>query len=56
MAKQSESDAETLRKQVTSPGGTTQAAIKHFQSVKFEEGVRGAVSAARIRSGELSKN
>ena len=56
MAKQSESDAETLRKQVTSPGGTTQAAIQHFQSVKFEEAVRGAVRAARIRSVELSKN
>ena len=56
MAKQSESDPETLRKQVTSPGGTTQAAIKHFQSVKFEEAVRGAVNAARIRSVKLSKN
>jgi pyrroline-5-carboxylate reductase len=56
MAKQSESDAGTLRKQVTSPGGTTQAAIEHFESVKFEEAVRGAVNAARIRSVELSKN
>jgi pyrroline-5-carboxylate reductase len=56
MAKQSASDPGTLRKQVTSPGGTTQAAIEHLQSVKFEEAVRGAVSAARIRSVELSKN
>jgi len=56
MAKQSESDAGTLRKQVTSPGGTTQAAIEHFQSVKFEEAVGDAVNAARTRSVELSKN
>ncbi len=56
MAKQSESDAGTLRKQVTSPGGTTQAAVEYFQSVKFEEAVRGAVTAARTRSVELSKD
>jgi len=56
MAKQSESDAGTLRKQVTSPGGTTQAAIEHFQSVKFEKAVGDAVNAARTRSVELSKN
>ena len=56
MAKQSASDPGTLRKQVTSPGGTTQAAIEHLQLVKFEEAVIGAVSAARIRSVELSKN
>ena len=56
MAKQSASDAGTLRKQVTSPGGTTQAAIEHFQSVKFEDAVRGAVNAARTRAVELSKN
>ncbi len=55
MAKQSEFDAGTLRKQVTSPGGTTAAAIKHFQTVEFEKAVRGAVSAARTRSVELSK-
>ena len=56
MAKQSESDAGTLRKQVTSPGGTTQAAIDHSQSVELEQAVRGAVNAARTRSVELSKN
>ena len=56
MAKQSEFDAGTLRKQVTSPGGTTQAAIEHFQSVKFEEAVKGAVNAAKTRSVDLSKN
>ncbi len=56
MAKQSKFEVGTLRKQVTSPGGTTQAAIEHFQSVKFEEAVKDAVNAAKIRSVDLSKN
>jgi pyrroline-5-carboxylate reductase len=56
MAKQSDFDAGTLRKQVTSPGGTTQAAIEDFQSNNFEQTVSGAVNAARTRSVELSKN
>jgi pyrroline-5-carboxylate reductase len=43
-----------LRKNVTSPGGTTQAAIEHFETKGFAETVEGAVSAARVRSIELS--
>ena len=56
MAKASEVDPGTLRKQVTSPGGTTQAAIDFFQSAMFNESVIGAVQAAKARSIELSKN
>ena len=56
MARQSDLDVATLRKQVTSPGGTTQAAIEHFQSAGFEQAVAGAVKAARNRSVELSHN
>ncbi|MBT7372251.1 MAG: pyrroline-5-carboxylate reductase, partial [Gammaproteobacteria bacterium] len=54
MAAESPLDPATLRKQVTSPGGTTQAAIEHFQGKGFEKIVDGAVDAARIRSVELS--
>ncbi len=43
-----------LRHNVTSPGGTTQAAIESFQASGLEESVRKAVNAARTRSVELS--
>lgn len=49
-----ESPAE-LRHKVTSPGGTTQAAIEHFQSQGFEQLVRDAMTAARDRSVELGR-
>ena len=55
MAKGSKLDPGALRKQVTSPGGTTHAAIKHFQSARFEENVKRAVQAAKARSIELSR-
>ena len=54
MASRSEQTPGTLRQQVTSPGGTTQAAITHFESAGFENIVTGAVAAARKRSVELS--
>ncbi len=43
-----------LRKMVTSKGGTTEAAIKVFDSKKFKAMVREAVKKARMRSKELS--
>ena len=43
-----------LRKKVTSPGGTTEAAIKVFVDGGFGELVTKAVTAARDRSVELS--
>ncbi|MBN1788740.1 MAG: pyrroline-5-carboxylate reductase [Sedimentisphaerales bacterium] len=43
-----------LRKKVTSPGGTTQAALKVFSQCSFEQMVYDAVKAAADRSEELS--
>ncbi|MEM7576263.1 MAG: pyrroline-5-carboxylate reductase [Planctomycetota bacterium] len=44
-----------LRAKVTSPGGTTQAAIECFQKLGFEPLVRDAMTAARDRSVDLGK-
>ena len=54
MAHQSPDDPATLREKVTSPAGTTQAAIDHFQAQGFEKIVDGAVTAAQRRSVELA--
>ncbi|HRP71889.1 MAG TPA: pyrroline-5-carboxylate reductase [Luteimonas sp.] len=43
-----------LRRRVTSPGGTTQAAIETFEAGGFRELVARAVRAATRRGGELS--
>ena len=43
-----------LRRRVTSPNGTTQAAIETFQAGGFETLVARAVHAATVRGGELS--
>ncbi len=43
-----------LRRRVTSPNGTTQAAIETFQAGGFERLVADAVDAARRRGAELS--
>ncbi len=48
-----ESAAE-LRRRVTSPGGTTQAAIEAFQAGGFEALTSGAIAAATRRGRELS--
>ncbi len=45
----------TLRERVTSPGGTTQAALDSFASGGFRELVARAVKAATERGRELSK-
>jgi pyrroline-5-carboxylate reductase len=44
-----------LRRRVTSPGGTTQAAIDAFQRDGFAALIARAVAAATRRGGELSK-
>jgi pyrroline-5-carboxylate reductase len=44
-----------LRRKVTSPGGTTEAAIKHMESHHVAEAIREAVHAAQRRGKELSK-
>jgi len=47
--------AETLRKKVASPGGTTEAAFKVLQKAKVKENIVEAITAATKRSKELSK-
>ncbi|CAA9890945.1 Pyrroline-5-carboxylate reductase [Candidatus Methylobacter favarea] len=44
-----------LRRRVTSPGGTTQAAIENFEQGGFTELVSKAIHAAHNRSIEISK-
>lgn len=55
MAMRSDVDIAELRKRVTSPGGTTQAALASFESDKLKEIVLRAVNAATRRADELSR-
>ena len=55
MAVASDVDAAELRRRVTSPNGTTEAAIKTFQAGGFAELVKQALSAAAKRSAELAE-
>ncbi|QYY36416.1 pyrroline-5-carboxylate reductase [Ruficoccus sp. ZRK36] len=48
-------DPETLRNHVTSPGGTTQAALESFTGNNLRSVVTQALSAAQRRSVELSQ-
>ncbi|MDA0976954.1 MAG: pyrroline-5-carboxylate reductase [Proteobacteria bacterium] len=54
MASASQLSPGELREQVTSPGGTTQAALAEFDAADLEGIVTRAVQAARQRSVELS--
>ena len=47
-------DAGELRRRVTSPNGTTQAALDAFEAGGFRTLVASAVHAARVRGMELS--
>ncbi|WPP00209.1 pyrroline-5-carboxylate reductase [Pseudomonas sp. HR96] len=51
----SDVDAAELRRRVTSPGGTTEAAIKTFQAGDFAALVQNALTAAAQRSAELAE-
>jgi len=46
---------EELRRKVTSPGGTTEAALKTFERLEFEEIVEKAVRSARDRATEMGR-
>jgi pyrroline-5-carboxylate reductase len=48
-------DAETLRRNVTSPGGTTEAALRVMFEGKLPEVVVSAITAARNRGRELDR-
>lgn len=54
MAHESDADPATLRQRVTSPGGTTEQALKHLQEGGLVDLVKHAATAARDRSRELS--
>jgi len=55
MAVKSDKGLAELRRMVTSPGGTTEAAIKEFASSDFNDTIERAVLAAERRSKELAK-
>ncbi|MGK9066853.1 pyrroline-5-carboxylate reductase [Stutzerimonas chloritidismutans] len=55
MACDSNVEAAELRRRVTSPNGTTEAAIKAFQAGGFEQLVQQALGAAAKRSAELAE-
>jgi len=55
MALESNEDAATLRRRVTSPGGTTEQAIKVLEDGGLWELFHQALTAARTRSEELAK-
>lgn len=51
---ESDDDAAELRRRVTSPNGTTAAAIETFDAAGVDAGLRSGVLAAARRSAELS--
>jgi pyrroline-5-carboxylate reductase len=54
MLTESHVEAGELRRRVTSPNGTTQAALDAFEAGGFRRLVASAVHAARVRGAELS--
>ena len=46
---------EDLRRQVTSPGGTTEAALKAFERCGLREGIVAGIKAAAARAAELGR-
>lgn len=56
MLRQRSEPAEELRRQVTSPGGTTAAAVAVFDGKNFKSIVETAIGAAAARSAELSRS
>ena len=56
LALASEVDTAELRRRVTSPGGTTEAAIRQFESEHFRAIVARALASAAKRSAELASS
>ncbi|MCL4676873.1 MAG: pyrroline-5-carboxylate reductase, partial [Pararhodobacter sp.] len=54
MAITSDEDPSSLRKKVTSPGGTTQAALTVLENARLRDTFLDALVAARDRSRELA--
>jgi pyrroline-5-carboxylate reductase len=55
LARESERTPAELRRQVSSPGGTTLAGLAALQERGFAEALRAAVRAATRRAGELGR-
>jgi pyrroline-5-carboxylate reductase len=55
VAMESAESPDTLRQRVTSPGGTTEQAIRVFEEGRLSDLVRDAMAAAERRSRELSE-
>jgi len=55
LCRRSDDDAATLRRKVSSPGGTTEAAIRTLDAQGVREAILAAVRAARDRSLELGR-
>ncbi len=55
MANETADPPETLRRKVTSPGGTTEAALKRLSAGDFEAALRQALEAARDRAVALGE-
>lgn len=55
MLLESGEDAETLRRRVTSPGGTTEAAVEVLFEHDLDDAISAAVAAAARRSAELGR-
>ncbi len=56
MALESDVDLIELRRRVTSPGGTTQAAVESFEASGVREVVAGAMQAAASRAAEMARD
>ncbi len=56
MATESGDDPATLRAKVTSQGGTTAAALNHFEAGDLDKLVAGAMRAASDRAAELARD
>lgn len=54
LMKERNESPESLRRKVTSPGGTTEAALKVMENRKFRQCIIDAIAAAARRSKELS--
>ena len=55
MLMQEGSEPSDLRMKVTSPGGTTEAALNYLEKNNFKEALIGAIDSAAKRSKELNK-
>jgi pyrroline-5-carboxylate reductase len=55
MLTETDTDAATLRQRVTSPNGTTAAALATFEESGFRAMVTDAIAAAEVRSWELGR-